>query len=170
MMKKQLFFLLIAALMTCFTSTAWAWSGSGTSSDPYLITNATDWNTLASNSSSDNYSGKYFKLTGDITVSEMVGTGSLYFAGNFDGAGHTLTFNKGTAGSRFSEQHCAPFRFIYGATIKCLHIAGTIYTSNQFAGVVGRTGDTNHIIACRSSLTIDCSKSGDGTNGGFIGA
>ena len=169
MMKKQLFLLLIAALMTCFTSTAWAWSGSGTSSDPYLITNATDWNTLAANSSSDNYSGKYFKLTGDITVSEMVGTGSLYFAGNFDGAGHTLTFNKGTAGSRFSEQHCAPFRFIYGATIKCLHIAGTIYTSNQFAGVVGRTGDTNHIIACRSSLTIDCSKSGDGTNGGFIG-
>ena len=168
-MKKQLFFLLTAALMTCFSSTAWAWTGSGTADDPYLIANETDWNTLASNSSSDNYSGKYFKLTNDITVSEMVGISTLYFAGNFDGAGHTLTFNKGTAGSRFSEQHCAPFRFIYGATIKCLHIAGTIYTSNQFAGVVGRTGDTNNIIACRSSLTIDCSKGGDGTNGGFIG-
>lgn len=169
MMKKQLIYLLTALLMTCFTSTAWAWSGSGTSADPYLIASVSDWNTLATNSASNTYSGTYFKLTDDITVSEMVGTDGSRFAGIFDGNGHTLTFNKGTAGSRFSEQHCGPFRYISGATIKCLHIAGTIYTSNQFAGVVGRTGGTNHFIACRSSLTIDCSKSGDGTNGGFIG-
>ena len=167
-MKKIKLFTLLAAVV-CATSMQ-AWTGSGTSADPYLIANATDWNTLATNVSGGNtYNGTYFKLTGDITVSEMVGTDGNRFAGTFNGNGHTLTFNQGTAGSRFSEQHCGPFRYISGATIKCLHIAGTIYTSNQFAGVVGRTGGTNHFIACRSSLTIDCSKSGDGTNGGFIG-
>ena len=91
MMKKQLIYLLTALLMTCFTSTAWAWSGSGTSADPYLIANETDWNTLASNSSSNTYSGTYFKLTADISVTTMVGTDGSRFAGIFDGNGHTLT-------------------------------------------------------------------------------
>jgi len=173
-MKKHfyLFFALLA-----FGQTAWAQglSGSGTEADPYLITSTADWNTFASNVNRDNdYLNKFLKLTADITVTEMAGTSSSKFHGTFDGNGYTLTFNKGTAENPFSEEYCAPFRYIFGATIKNLHVAGTIYTSNKFAGVVGSLDagyDVNlsYITACRSSLTINSSASGDGTHGGFAG-
>ncbi len=60
-MRQKL--LMMLALLVC-TTTAWAWDGSGTSVDPYLIKFATDWNTLATNVEGGNtYSGKYFQLT-----------------------------------------------------------------------------------------------------------
>ena len=168
-MKQFKLFTLFMAL-ACATN-VWAWSGSGTSSDPYLITSEADWNTLATNVENGNsYSGKYFKLTDDIpSVSKMVGTSSAKFSGIFNGDGHTLTFNKGTSGNRFNEAYCAPFRYINGATIKRLRVEGTIYTSNQHAAVIGNANGTNNIQLCRSSLVINSSKSGDGTHAGFIG-
>lgn len=168
-MKQFKLFTIFMAL-ACATN-VWAWSGSGTSSDPYLITSEADWNTLATNVENGNsYSGKYFKLTADIpSVSKMVGTSSAKFSGIFNGDGHTLTFNKGTSGSYFGEQYCAPFRYINGATIKRLRVEGTIYTSNQHAAVIGNANGTNNIQLCRSSLVINSSKSGDGTHAGFIG-
>ena len=62
-MKDKL--LSLFALLLTMTQGASAWSGSGNSaSDPILIANANDWNTLATNvASGTNYSGKYFKLT-----------------------------------------------------------------------------------------------------------
>ena len=168
-MKQFKLFTLFMAL-ACATNVWAQWSGSGTSSDPYLITSEADWNTLATNvNAGTSYSGKYFKLTADITVTEMVGTDSHRFSGIFIGDGHTLTFNKGTEGSRFSDAYCGAFRYINGATIKRLHVAGTIYTSNQFAGMVGEANGTNYIQNCRCSLTINSTKNGDGTHGGFIG-
>ena len=101
-----------------------AWSGSGSSGDPYLIASTADWNTLASNVANGNtYSNTYFKLTADITVTTMV---TATFSGTFDGGGHTLTFNYTATGN-----NAAPF-------------------------------------ACQSSVTINSSKSGDGTHGGLV--
>lgn len=168
-MKKIKLLTLFAALL-CAVG-AWAWSGSGTAADPYLISSAAHWNTLASNSASNTYSGKYFKLTADISVNTMVGTDGSRFAGIFDGNGHTLEFIKGTSGSPYSAEACAPFSFICGATIKRLHVTGIIHTSNQFAGMVGRARGTGtcSIIRCRSSLNIYASRDGDGTHGGILG-
>ena len=148
-----------------------ALTGDGTELSPYLIASASDWNTLATNSASDTYSGKYFKLTADISVTTMVGTDGSRFAGIFDGNGHTLEFTKGTSGSPYSAEACAPFSFIRGATIKRLHVIGTIYTSNQFAGMVGRARGTGtcSISRCRSSLNIYASRDGDGKQGGILG-
>ena len=42
-MRQKL--LMMLTLLVC-TTAAWAWDGSGTSADPYLIKFATDWNTL----------------------------------------------------------------------------------------------------------------------------
>ena len=84
---------------------AWAWNGTGTEADPYQISSTADWNTLATNvnNGSQTYSGKYFILMADITVTEtissgtpatMVGTSdSNSFRGTFDGNGHTITLN-----------------------------------------------------------------------------
>ena len=170
MRKIKLFSLL--AVVVCAANMWAALSGSGTSSDPYLIASESDWNTLATNvNGGTSYSGQHFKLTADITVTQlnMVGTSSNKFSGTFNGNGFTLTFNGGTSESYFGEEYCAPFRYINGATIKCLHVIGTIYTSQKFAaGLVGAAAGTNNIQSCQSSVAINSSKDGDGTHGGFI--
>jgi hypothetical protein len=84
---------------------AYALSGSGTPSDPYRISSVEDWNSCQA-FTNDNYD-KYFILTADLTVSQMISTGAPYFAGVFDGNGHTLTFNMGPTTSS-----CAPFNHV----------------------------------------------------------
>ena len=148
------------------------WSGNGTEESPYLITSESDWNNLSTLvNGGANYSGKYFQLTNSISVSNMVGASeSNSFKGTFDGAAHTLTFNKGTSGSRFSESYCALFRYVYGATIKNLIVDGVIYSNKYYAsGLIGRAKGSNRITNCRISVTIDCSYNGYSNNGGLIG-
>ena len=152
-------------------------AGEGTAESPYLIGSNVDWCMFANNvnSGTDNYSGKYVQLTADISVSVMVGESEEHsFRGIFDGDGHTLTFNKGTADNPFTERYCAPFRHVRSATIKNLYVTGDIYTSNQYAaGVVaqpyGNAFNTYHtyIINCRASTVIHSSYFGDGTHGGI---
>ena len=81
-----------------------AWSGSGTQSNPYLISSKSDFTSLASNvNSGTSYSGKYFQLTADINFGNAefsgVGSGSVtdtsggdkyQFAGIFDGNGFEI--------------------------------------------------------------------------------
>ena len=64
---------LLVALLGSATG-AWAQysGGSGTEDSPYLINSEADWITLCTNvnNNSKNYSGEFFKLMADITVSE----------------------------------------------------------------------------------------------------
>lgn len=167
MMKIKRYIFLVAALLLMGQGAS-AWSGSGNSaSDPILIANANDWNTLATNvASGTNYSGKYFKLTADITVTTMVGSysGTKTFNGTFDGGGHTLTFNY-TA----TAKDTAPFAYLKNATIQNLRVAGTINTGYKFAAglCVYSSGSTN-IEACQISVTINSTLSNDGTYGGLV--
>ena len=167
MMKIKRYIFLVAALLLMVQGAS-AWSGSGNSaSDPILIANANDWNTLATNvASGTNYSGKYFKLTADITVTTMVGSysGTKTFNGTFDGGGHTLTFNY-TA----TAKETAPFAYLKNATIQNLRVAGTINTGYKFAAglCVYSSGSTN-IEACQISVTINSTLSNDGTYGGLV--
>ena len=167
MMKIKRYIFLVAALLLMGQGAS-AWSGSGNSaSDPILIANANDWNTLATNvASGTNYSGKYFKLTADITVTTIVGSysGTKTFNGTFDGGGHTLTFNY-TA----TAENTAPFAYLKNATIQNLRVAGTINTGYKFAAglCVYSSGSTN-IEACQISVTINSTLSNDGTYGGLV--
>lgn len=151
-------FLFVITTMFLMVQGASAWSGSGSSGDPYLIASPADWNTLAT--STDEYSNTYFKLTADITVTTMR---TKTFKGTFDGGGHTLTFNYTATGD-----NAAPFAKITGATIKNLRVAGTITTSKQFAAGIVAISNGGSIENCRSSVTIDSSTSGDGTHGGLV--
>jgi len=167
MMKIKRYIFLVAALLLMGQGAS-AWSGSGNSaSDPILIANANDWNTLATNvANGTNYSGKYFKLTADITVTTIVGSysGTKTFNGTFDGGGHTLTFNY-TA----TAEDTAPFAYLKNATIQNLRVAGTINTGYKFAAglCVYSSGSTN-IEACQISVTINSTLSNDGTYGGLV--
>ena len=76
--------------MLLTTASAWAWTDSGTSSDPYQINNASDLQQLATNvNNGTNYSGKYFLQTADINMQGVaftpIGTGSNQFMGTYDG-------------------------------------------------------------------------------------
>lgn len=161
-------------LLCMVTQGVWAqWTGSGTEADPYQISTADDWNTLCTyvNNGSSTYNGKHFLMTRDISVSRMVGTRSSegtfnVFQGTFDGGGHTLTVNYTT-----DAEFCGPFCFTYGATIKNLRTAGTINTSNTYAGgVVGRNGTASLTLTnVTSSVTINSTHSGKTYLGGLVG-
>ena len=171
MKKKTILFL---ALLCAVAQGTWAWSGSGTQADPYLITSTADWNTLATNvnggtSTSYSYSGKYFKLTNDISVTTMVGGGNgsnNVFQGIFDGNGCTITFNVAEA----TEQYIAPFRRIDGATIKNLKLEGTVSSSNRFAGgIVAYAKGTSTVTNCINSTSITSTANSNASNGGIVG-
>ena len=146
-------------------------SGAGTEADPYIIGTADQWNDFANYVTNGyKFSGKFVKLTDNINVSTMAGTNDANsFQGTFDGDDNKLTFTKGTSESPFGENYCAPFRHVKDATIKNLHVDGTITTSAQFAaGIVGESHRNLNITNCRSSVAINSSRSGDGTHGGFV--
>ena len=160
---------------------AYAWSGSGTSSDPYLIGSKADWeefrNRLGANFSK-NFNGEYLKLTADIDVGgDITPAGdndvNRDFKGTFDGNGHTLNVNCSGTG-RF----IALFRGTYGATIKNLRVVGSITNQatssdnneNRFsAGLVGNCQAGTVIQNCVISVTITSKIIGDGSHGGIVG-
>ena len=152
----------------------WPTQGLGTEDNPFIISNTTDWNDFASYvNGGHTFSGNFVKLGANISVSTMAGTSDANsFQGTFDGTGHTLTFTKGTSAEPFAEEYCAPFRHVKNATIKNLHVAGTIYTSaKKAAGFVGESHGALTLTGCRSSIAINSSISGDskdGTHGGLV--
>ena len=176
-MRKQIFFTF--TLLCLVAQGAWAWTGSGTADDPYIISSEDDWNTLCTNvnNGTSTYSGEFFKLMADITVAEsfdsaptkMVGISeNVNFRGTFDGNGHTLTIDY--RDNNNNENASAPFRYIRNATIKNLHVTGSItkIQNKNAGGLVGEAFGTCHISNCRSSVNITCGK-GDCSSGGFIG-
>lgn len=154
-MRRLLF---LVTTMLLMVQGLFAWSGSGSSGDPYLIASPADWETFAT--STNAYSETFFKLTADITVTTMR---TKTFSGTFDGGGNTLTFNYTATGD-----NAAPFAYITGATIKNLRVAGTINSGNKFAAGIVAISNGGTITNCQSSVTINSSTSGDGTHGGLV--
>ena len=150
---------------------AWAFSGSGTKSDPYLISSSSEWTTFANNvNNGTTYEGMYLKLSDDIIVSTMVGSDTNKFKGNFSGDGHTLTFNLGSAENPYSQDYAAPFLYADGASFSYLHVDGDIYTEKRYVGgLISDPSGFCFITNCRISLNIHSSYDGDGTNGGIVG-
>ncbi len=148
---------------------AWADSsfggGDGSAKNPYIINTTAHWDQLATDvNAGTNYKGTYFQLTDNISVTSMVGQGTNRFQGRFDGNGKTITFNV-TA----TEDYCAPFCRISGATIKNLHTAGTITTDYRYAaGIVAYTRYTSKIQNCHSSVVIRSSHAGFSGHGGIL--
>ena len=147
----------------------------------YLVGSVDDWKMLAMLVDEGEYEAKA-RMTADIDLGEdqtMIGSGdnddnhgvgNVIFQGTFDGQGHTLTIHYNV-----SQITVAPFRHIQNATIKNLHVAGTITTSNrQAGGIVGACyGEQIHsyITNCISSVDISSNyvNTGDFYGGAFTG-
>ena len=149
----------------------YGFDGEGTAESPYIISNTDQWDAFASEVNLGNAcSGKHVKLTADISVTTMVGyrvndSDNKPFSGTFNGDGHTITAT--IEGN--SNQGNAPFRYIDGATIRNLTIAGTI-ASNQYhsSGLVGFASGTNLIEDCIVTATLNI-RNNDAYVGGFVG-
>ena len=154
-------------LLALFSSGAWAqtrYSGSGTSSDPYLIQSVSDWNTFADAvTNGTSYNGNYFRLTTDITVSKTAGNPtniwnqalSTSFRGTFDGDGHTITLDN----IEYTAEFGGLFRMLgVSGTVKNLKVNGSVSSSaNNVGGIVGVTSAYNGqclIENCWSDVTI----------------
>ncbi len=166
-----------------------ALAGNGTETDPYIIADANDWYVFGKYiyENWNNTEGKYYKLADDFDnsnepITEMIATTKkdandptklirTPFCGTLDGNGRTLHIDL----KADSEDGCAPFRYLEGATIKNLSVAGSVATSSKFGASIA-VNNLNHvgyingteIIDCCSRVTIVSSINGDGTNGGFV--
>ena len=143
--------------------------GTGTEADPYLIRDDYEWSsfTYYVNNGND-FSGKYVKLTSDISVTIPVGSrvsdsDNKPFSGTFLGDGHTITVTLDDDGN----QGLALFRYINGATIKDLKVAGTIASSQYHtSGLVSFANGTNTIEDCLVTATLNITSN---YAGGIIG-
>ena len=180
-LTRSLIFTLLAVLTSTVLKAQSRYSGGdGSEGNPYQISNISDWNAFADTVTNGikNYSGKFFVLTADITITvnntassdKIAGTytsDSKYnaFSGTFDGNGKTMTFNAGIAGTPYDAGNVArptptaPFSVIKNATIKDLYVQGTIVPKRRYnAGLVGCAfGSVNNINNCTSTIHIDCS-------------
>ena len=164
-------------------------AGNGIETDPYIIADANDWYVFGKYiyENWNNTAGKYYKLADTFDnsnepITEMIATTKkdandptklihTPFCGTLDGNNKTLHI----ALKASTEAGCAPFRYLEGATIQNLSVAGSVATSSKFGASIAvenlpHVGYTNgtEIIDCYSSVNITSSINGDGTNGGFV--
>lgn len=131
-----------------------------------------DWEKFAREVNGGNTTlGAVMKRDVDLGDSQaMVGTNDNPYGGEFDGNGHVLNINFTT-----TSICCAPFSVVRSATIKNLHVTGTILASyNYIGGVIGivnqEEGEKKTTVSkCWSSVSIDSSDNSLIGHGGIIG-
>ena len=152
-------------------------SGDGSSTNPYLINNTAEWAYFAEqiNAGNADYTSAYIKLsdtfnnsTDPITADLMVGTSSNKFKGVFDGNGKTLYLNLSA-----TEDYCAPFRYVQGATIKNLKVDGSITSSGRYAACfiaynMSSGSSQTQLINCQSTVTLTSTNASNAFNAGFV--
>ena len=132
--------------------------------DYYLISGTADWEEFAALVVDFPLSNARMTADVEVTDNSMVGINTTPYSGIFDGQGHTLTINYVA-----TENYCAPFNFISGATLKNLHTTGQISIGYRFGGgIVASSKGTNNMQNCWSSVNIVSSFNGDATHGGLV--
>ncbi len=106
-------------------------------------------------------------LTDSSITSPIAASGSNYFAGTLDGAGHSLTYNI-TA----TAANAGLFTYVKGATFKNLVLNGSVTSSKTGVGAIAGThwGVTFENVVNNVDVTCTLSSSGTAANvGGFVG-
>lgn len=125
----------------------------------YLLSSADDWKDFAAIVNNTNPAANA-KMTADIDLGTQITMIASDFdhpyQGTFDGQGHTLTVNWTTNG----EDRIAPFRYAEGATIKRLHVDGSISKTDAYgrcpASILACSigSATTTITECWSSVSL----------------
>lgn len=127
---------------------AYAWTGSGTENDPYVIYTPNDFNFFAKNIRS--YLDEHFILGNDLNFREVLGgivplgDESTPFYGTFDGNGFTI-YNPSNNGANTTQ---GIFGTTQEATIKNVKVRNALhFGAEDSGGIVGRAYYT-HIMNC----------------------
>ena len=148
-------------------------NGDGT----YTINTAAGWGMFCDMlDNGESFSGKTVYLGADITITRMANNADPCFRGTFDGQGHTLTLDYGTATNPVDAQFVAPFVMTYwntSPTFRNLTIDGHIYSTctanvdgKNTGGLIGHLYGDVTIEHCTSNVEIINSSGGAG---GFVG-
>ena len=164
-MKK--FLLLIVALFASISM----WAIEQDSEGYYLIGSAQDWDDFAAIVNNTNQSANA-KMTADVDLGDdqtHIGyTSNNRYRGVFDGDGHKLTVNYNS-----SDYGLAPFRYTAGATIKDLHIDGSIISTyrpeSHTSGVISHSRGADVISNVWVSVEIQSGGAGWIECAAFIG-
>ena len=168
---KRLFISLIV-LLGC---TAGAWAIEQDSDGYYLIGSVQDWKDFAELVNSGTNPVANAKMVRDVDLGDdqtRIGSTSdsntaQHYKGIFDGQGHKLTIAYVETGS---SNLCAPFNKLDGATIKNLHIKGTINTAGiHGAGVASDARGTTLIQNVWSEVDVTSTHSGWDECSGIVG-
>lgn len=158
-------------LCSLLTFAQFSGSGSGTSSDPYLIFNPTQLNQMRNFL---NKSGVYFKLMTDIDLTDFledesptlgwqpVGTSSTHFKGVLDGNGYSIN---GLWINRNSTDYVGLFGYIENTTIKNLTINASDIKGKDYTGIIAGCAKASKISGCSLKGIVN----GNGKVGGIIG-
>ncbi len=152
--------LIVLCLLFSVNAMAEFGGGTGSESDPYIISTITHLRTLADNvNGNEHYSGMYFKVTENISGMEKVigyNSSSKYFSGIFDGNNKTITLaiNINASGS---PQYVGLFGKIVDATIKNVNVAGSISFNNWYTGGIAGIASNSTIENCTCSANITTS-------------
>lgn len=170
----------ILAILLCFMVSAWAQfsgEGTGTKSNPYKITNASQ---LAQMANFLNNSTVVFQLENDIDLTDWivensasqgwlpVGTSTSPFKGSFYGQNHIIS---GLVVNR-TITHVGLWGYLSNATICDLTIKAGDMTSGQFVGGLAGYGNGVAVSNCQVVLTGSLNTentSGDYYVGGMFG-
>ena len=152
----------VGAAVTVTVNTAAA-EPDGSAENPFLISTAADLIALSDKVyGGDTCTGLYYKVTNDIvldssTTFRPIGTGtSKYFAGNFDGQGHTIS---GLNVSYYSNSGF--FGYVKNATLANFIVKGTVTGSQPVGGVVGSAvGSTLRNIGSEIDISSSANRIG----------
>ena len=148
-------------------------NGDGT----YTINTAAGWGMFCDMlDNGESFSGTTVYLGADITITRMANNADPCFRGTFDGQGHTLTLDYGTATNPVDAQFVAPFVMTYwntSPTFRNLTIDGHIYSTctanvdgKNTGGLIGHLYGDVTIEHCTSNVEIINSSGGAGD---FVG-
>ena len=134
-------------------------TGSGTQSDPYIISSAEQFLTFTNKMiGGETYEGKYIKQTANIDMSQVAGyaglegTGSILFAGTYDGQGHTIQVDI----ERNSTDGFSIFPYTKGRILN-LGTTGTMKNTASeggCAGIARSIRDGASIVNCWSTVDL----------------
>ena len=164
---------LFISLLVLLGCSAGSWAIEQDSDGYYLIGSVQDWKDFANIVQNTNQ-GANAKMVADVDLGgdqTKIGATGAYdsspcFSGTFDGQGYTLT----VAYTGITENYVgAPFAKINGATIKNLHVAGTINSGGFHPSVVSDSWGTSTIENVWSSLVITSTRGGWVECGGIVG-
>ncbi len=136
--------------------------GTGTAEDPYQITTPQDMQDLSDAvDGGETYSGVYFKMTNDISLSSVIhttwtpiGNKTTAFAGFFDGNGYEIT---DLTINVMTDDYQALFGNVSG-TVQKLTVIGQIVTTTTgdcVAGIVAKLSAGGTITQCKARCMID---------------